>query len=87
MIEKFKHGSEISSAKLNQIVEAVNKLLINYASITEVINKSDTAVATVNSIRESFEEELNRIPEMSSFFASIFSLYLLITMQIYKKFS
>lgn len=75
MIEKIRHGAEINSAKLNEIIQAVNETNNEHQTIREL---GETIKATVKEVYNTLEkyseqvgEHLDSIPEIKNLYADI----------------
>ena len=75
MIEKIRHGAEISSSKLNEIIQAVNETNNEHQTIREL---GETIKATVKEVYNTLEkyseqvgEHLDSIPEIKNLYADI----------------
>lgn len=75
MIEKIRHGSEISSAKLNEIIEAVNTTNNEHQTIRNLGEDIKTTVKEVYNTLEKYSEQvgehLDSIPEIRNLYADI----------------
>lgn len=74
-IEKIRHGSEIESAKLNEIIEAVNKTSSEHQSIRDLQESIQNTIKEIRNTLETYseqtEEHLDAIPEIKSLYADI----------------
>ena len=71
MIEKFRHGGEVSSEHLNQIVEAVNNILKHYTDIDDIKTAAKESLNTLDIKLEEVFEELKTMPQLKELYASI----------------
>lgn len=75
MIEKIRHGSEISSAKLNEIIDTVNDTANEHSNIRALSKSVEQTVAEVYNQLETYSEQvgehLNSIPEIKNLYADI----------------
>lgn len=71
MIEKFRHGGEISSEHLNQLVEAVNTILQQYTDVSDIKEAAKEGINTLDTKLEEIFEELNTIPQIKELYANI----------------
>ena len=75
MIEKIRHGSEINSSKLNEIISAVNKMDNDNQSVLslkqELENRLDSIYTQLETYSEQVGEQLNSIPEVKNLYADI----------------
>lgn len=74
-IEKIRHGSEITSSKLNEIIEAVNTTNIEHQSIRDLGDSIKNTVKevynTIEKYSEQVEEHIDAIPEIKNLYADI----------------
>ena len=74
-IEKIRHGSEITSAKLNEIIEAVNSTNTEHQTIRDLGESIKTTVKEVYNTLEKYSEQvgehLDSIPEIRNLYADI----------------
>jgi hypothetical protein len=75
MIEKIRHGSEIDSKKLNEIISILNNNEASHKEIRELANKIDTSIKedykTYEKFAETISEKLETIPEIKNLYADI----------------
>ena len=75
MIEKIRHGSEITSAKLNEIIETVNNTNTEHQTIRDLGESIKTTVKEVYNTLEKYSEQvgehLDSIPEIKNLYADI----------------
>ena len=75
MIEKIRHGAEINSAKLNEIIEAVNTTNTEHKTIRDLGEDIKTTVKEVYNTLEKYSEQvgehLDSIPEIKNLYADI----------------
>ena len=75
MIEKIRHGAEISSSKLNEIIQAVNETNNEHQTIRELGETIKTTVKEVYNTLEKYSEQvgehLDSIPEIKNLYADI----------------
>ena len=74
-IEKIRHGAEISSSKLNEIIEAVNKTNNDHQTIRDLGESIKTTIKEVYNMIEAnnelIGEHLDSIPEIKNLYADI----------------
>lgn len=74
-IEKIRHGAEISSAKLNEIIEAINKTNNEHQNIRDLGESIKNTVKEVYNTLEKYSEQvgehLESIPEIKNLYADI----------------
>ncbi len=74
-IEKIRHGAEISSAKLNEIIEAINKTNNEHQNIRDLGESIKDTVKEVYNTLEKYSEQvgehLESIPEIKNLYADI----------------
>ncbi len=74
-IEKIRHGSEIESAKLNEIIEAVNKTSMEHQSIRDLQESIQNTVKEIRNTLATYSEQtgehLDAIPEIKNLYADI----------------
>ena len=70
-LEKFKHGSEISSEHLNAIVEAVNNILKNYIDINLLKKESADNLDSASAILDKINADRQVLPEVLSLYNTI----------------
>ena len=74
-IEKIRHGSEITSSKLNEIIEAVNNTNSEHQSIRDLGDSIKNTVKevynTLEKYSEQVEEHIDAIPEIKNLYADI----------------
>lgn len=75
MLEKIRHGAEITSSKLNEIIEAVNDNNNTHEEIKSLAESIKTTVAEVYNTLEKYSEQvgehLDSIPEIKNLYADI----------------
>ena len=75
MLEKIRHGAEITSAKLNEIIEAVNDNNNTHENIKSLAESIKTTIAEVYNTLEKYSEQvgehLDSIPEIKNLYADI----------------
>ena len=75
MLEKIRHGAEITSAKLNEIIDAVNDNNNTHEDIKSLAESIKTTVAEVYNTLEKYSEQvgehLDSIPEIKNLYADI----------------
>ena len=75
MLEKIRHGAEITSAKLNEIIEAVNDNNNTHEDIKSLAESIKTTIAEVYNTLEKYSEQvgehLDSIPEIKNLYADI----------------
>lgn len=75
MIEKIRHGAEITSSKLNEIIEAVNTTNTEHKTIRDLGEDIKTTVKEVYNTLEKYSEQvgehLDSIPEIKNLYADI----------------
>ena len=75
MIDKIRHGAEITSSKLNDIIEVVNKTSNDHKDIRELSESVEKTVATVYNELEKYSEQvsehLEAIPEIKNLYSDI----------------
>lgn len=75
MIEKIRHGSEISSSKLNEIIDTVNTTAIEHEEIRELSSSITATVDQVYTQLETYSEQigehLDAIPEIKNLYSDI----------------
>ena len=74
-IDKIRHGSEITSEKLNEIISAVNKMDNDNQSVLslkqELENRLESIYTQLETYSEQVGEHLNSIPEVKNLYADI----------------
>ena len=74
-IEKIRHGSDITSAKLNEIIESVNNSKKDYDEMKVLNTSLNNTIKEVYNLLEShnelFGDHLNAIPEIKNLYADI----------------
>lgn len=75
MLEKIRHGAEITSAKLNEIIDAVNDNNNTHEDIKSLAESIKTTIAEVYNTLEKYSEQvgehLDSIPEIKNLYADI----------------
>ena len=75
MLEKIRHGAEITSSKLNEIIEAVNDNNNTHEEIKSLAESIKATVAEVYNTLEKYSEQvgehLDSIPEIKNLYADI----------------
>jgi hypothetical protein len=75
MIDKIRHGSEITSEKLNEIISILNNNESSHRDIKELANKIDTSIKedykAYEKFAETISEKLESIPEIKNLYADI----------------
>ena len=75
MIEKIRHGKEIESAKLNEIIEVVNNTSNEHQSIRDLGESIKNTISEVYNTLEKYSEQvgehLDSIPEIKNLYADI----------------
>src|SRR5574344_552831 len=75
MIEKLRHGSEIESSKLNEMIEAINKNDASHDEIRTLAESIKTLAKDVYNKLETYSEQvsenLEAIPEVKNLYADI----------------
>lgn len=65
-LEKFKHGSEISSEKLNMLIDTVNNIIESYLDINSIKKESIDNLTTITALSNKVSSELDTIPEVQN---------------------
>ena len=75
MIEKIRHGKEIESAKLNEIIEVVNNTSNEHQTIRDLGESIKNTISEVYNTLEKYSEQvgehLDSIPEIKNLYADI----------------
>ena len=75
MIDKIRHGSEISSSKLNEIISAVNKIDADNKEVVKLKNDLDSRLDAIYNQLETYSEQvaehLDSLPEIKNLYADI----------------
>ena len=75
MLEKIRHGAEITSTKLNEIIDAVNDNNNTHEDIKSLAESIKTTIAEVYNTLEKYSEQvgehLDSIPEIKNLYADI----------------
>ena len=75
MIDKIRHGSEISSSKLNEIISAVNKMESDNKEVISLKKELDSRLDSIYNQLEAYSEQvaehLESLPEVKNLYADI----------------
>lgn len=75
MVEKIRHGSEITSAKLNEIISAVNKMDADNKEVVKLREDLDSRLDTIYNQLEGYSEQvaehLDTLPEVKNLYADL----------------
>lgn len=75
MVEKIRHGSEITSAKLNEIISAVNKMDADNKEIVKLREDLDSRLDAIYNQLEGYSEQvaehLDTLPEVKNLYADL----------------
>lgn len=70
-LEKFKHGSEISSDALNKIISAVNKILLDYFDINTIKESAEENLDSLKALTDKVNGDLKILPEVAELYNAI----------------
>ena len=75
MVEKIRHGSEITSAKLNEIISAVNKMDADNKEVVKLREDLDSRLDAIYNQLEGYSEQvaehLDTLPEVKNLYADL----------------
>lgn len=75
MVEKIRHGSEITSAKLNEIISAVNKMDADNKEVVKLKEDLDSRLDAIYNQLEGYSEQvaehLDTLPEVKNLYADL----------------
>lgn len=70
-LEKFRHGSEVSSEALNKIVSAVNKILLDYFDVNTIKESAEENLDSLKALTDKVNSDLKILPEVSALYNAI----------------
>lgn len=70
-IDKFKHGSEISSEHLNKLVEAINEIITRYHDISDIKSEAKETLNNLDVKMTEIFDQIQTVPQIKELYASI----------------